>query len=217
MAFFMLFSTGIFAKEIELGVTELTLKSHYGKYSKKLLTDVFKELGHNLKVSVLPHDKLEKNVLEKKLDGELIRMSKYGDDRPYLVKADVPQFFYNVAVYGKKDEKISDWSELKGKKIGFRKGLKIIEIELLKHFKKGDIFHLSKFNQANILIGLGRIDYFVEVEKVFDDYLKFESPINLKNVKKIGILKKDTAHLYLRKELSHLIPSINKELKKRVK
>ena len=75
-------------KVITLDVTNAVLNSSYGRLSKNVYSVIFKRLGYKLEILAFPPERLALRTKSGKIDGELIRMSKYGLNRAYLKKVE---------------------------------------------------------------------------------------------------------------------------------
>ena len=64
---------------IALGITAPALQSSQVQLAKTILSHIFEELDYELKVEVLPSIRLAKQTETGAIDGELVRMSDYGD------------------------------------------------------------------------------------------------------------------------------------------
>jgi ABC-type amino acid transport substrate-binding protein len=202
-------------KIIRLGVTQATIDSPQGKFSKAIFSKIFKHLDHELVIQILPPIRLAQQVAVGKVDGELIRMSSYGDDKKYLTRVEEAQFKFSVVVYSKqKLKKLGELTNQKDIKLGYRKGVKIVRNELLKISNERQLSSFTNPTQAFNLLSLGRIHAYIGVEAITDDQIK-QFDKNMRNkIIKTEVLVRDSAHVFLGPKYSHLANSISRELKR---
>ena len=112
--FFMSLDCHALTTTITLGVTQETIDSKKGKFLKKLYTEIYQKLNYKLKIKILPPIRLAIETKAGRLDGELVRMSRYGKSRPYLTRIEEPHFRFSLAIYTyQKRFKFTDWIVLK--------------------------------------------------------------------------------------------------------
>jgi ABC-type amino acid transport substrate-binding protein len=213
LSLFIFLSLTSFAqqKEIVLGVTAPALKSKQGQFSVKLYTALFKKLGYKLSIKTFPTIRLAERTRSGKIDGELIRMSNYGQGRDYLTKVEESHFKFSLAAYSsKKNLKVENWLDLKGLHVGHRRGVKVVETELVKRKTREMVHSYDDVDQALTLVDTKRVDVYVGVEYFTDEYIKKSD----KKIRKLGVLKSDSAHVFLGQSKSHLAEKLSKELKK---
>jgi ABC-type amino acid transport substrate-binding protein len=202
-------------RTIVLGVTAAALKSSQVQFSKRIFSDIFEELNYELKIEVLPSIRLAKQMATGAIDGELIRMSDYGNTHPHLTRVDEPTLEFVVAIYSNNAHlNIVSWEDLKGLKVGYRRGVKVVENELIKVFKKSDLVQSTDVPHALKILSLKRLDAYVGVESLTDEYLIRQPDKIVSNIFKILQLKKESAHLFLGANVSFLAPKISMALKK---
>jgi ABC-type amino acid transport substrate-binding protein len=200
-------------KVITFGVTKQTFNSSQGQFSVKLYSEILKELDHELKIDILPPVRLAKQTAKGSTDGELIRMSNYTKLHPYLTRVEEPTFKFAIASYSTdKTLSITNWKDLNDLSIGHRKGMKVIEMEIRKRYPNKKIIENADPKKLLRLAAKGRIQAYLGVEYLTDEVLRTLPNISSKFHKK-GILKRDSAHLFLSKKYSHLAPKISERLK----
>lgn len=210
---FIIFSFEAYSKEeLIFGVTKQTLNSSQGQFSVKLYTQILKDLGHDMKIVVLPPLRLAKQTQKGSTDGELIRKSNYAKKNPHLIRVEEPTFKFSIAAYSSvKSIIVKNWADLKEFKLGHRRGMKVIEVELSKRFPNKKIIIHADPKKLLTLTSKDRIDIYIGVEYLTDEVLKKLPQANEK-VKKLSILKRDSAHLFLSKKYQHLAKQISKKL-----
>jgi len=210
----LLLSSQVMAQNtIELGVTKQALQSTQGKFSVRVYEEILRELGHKLTIKMLPPLRLAKQVKSLHLDGELIRMSGYGDKNPHLTKIEESTFKFSIAAYTAKENiSITKWDELAPYDLAHRNGMKVIGFELKKRFPDKIVIKDNDPNKLLKLTSLKRIDIYLGVEYLSDNLIKNLKKGNIHNIKKLRVLKKDTAHLFLLNKHSKLAKAISEKL-----
>lgn len=201
-------------KSIVLGVTAPALKSPQVQFAKRIFSEIFESLNYELKIEVLPSIRLVKQTETGAIDGELIRMSNYGSTHPYLTRVDEPIFEFVVAIYSNDAQlNLTSSQDLKGLKVGYRRGVKVVENELLKIFKESDLVQFTDVPYAIKKLSTNRIDAYVGVESLTDEILMRQPDETVSNIFKALKLKKESAHLFLGKNASFLAPKVSLALK----
>lgn len=199
---------------IVLGVTAPALQSSQVQIAKEIFSHIFEELDYELKIEVLPSIRLAKQTETGAIDGELIRMSDYGDTHPHLTRVDEPIFEFSVAVYSNDaDLNVASWEDLKGLNIGYRRGVKVVENELT-IFNKENLVQFTDIPYALKILSLNRLDAYIGVQFLTDELLINQPENIVSNIFKISNLKKESAHLFLGTRISYLAPIVSAALKK---
>ena len=202
-------------KTIVLGVTAPALKSSQVQFAKRIYSDIFEDLSYKLKIEVLPSIRLAIQTKSGAIDGELIRMSGYGNTHQHLTRVDEPIFEFVVAIYSNdKHLNVVSWGGLKGLNVGYRRGVKVVENELIKVLKESDLVQFTDVPRALRMLSLKRLDAYVGVESLTDDYLMRQPEKIVSNIFKVLKPKEDSAHLFLGEKFSFLAPDISIMLKK---
>lgn len=202
-------------RNIVLGVTAPALKSSQVQFAKRIFSDIFEELNYKLKIEVLPSIRLARQMKMGAIDGELIRMSGYGNTHPYLTRVDEPIFEFVVAIYSNDEHlNVVSWEDLKGLNIGYRRGVRVVENELIKVFKKSDLIQFTDVPDALKKLSMKRLDAYIGIESLTDEYLMRQPEIITSKISKAQKSKKDSAHIFLGENVSFLAPEISIALKK---
>ena len=98
----------------------------------KLMTRAYAKLGHNLTILEYPQGRalIESNA--GRVDGELFRMAGINQEYKNLIQIPAPISFSQILAYVSEDSNLSPakWSGLKGLRVGYVNGAKIVEIKL---------------------------------------------------------------------------------------
>jgi len=201
-------------KTIVLGVTEPALKSPQVQFAKRIYNDIFEDLNYKLKIEALPSIRLAIQTKIGAIDGELIRMSGYGNTHPHLTRVDEPIFEFVVAIYSNdKHLNVASWGSLEGLNVGYRRGVKVVENELIKVLKESDLVQFTDVPRALRMLSMKRLDAYVGVESITDDYLMSQPEKIVSNIFKVLKPKEDSAHLFLGEKFSFLASKISIALK----
>ena len=202
------------ADTIVLGITAPALQSSQVQIAKEIFSHIFEELDYELKIEVLPSIRLAKQTESGAIDGELVRMSDYGDSHPHLTRVDEPIFEFSVAAYSNDaDLNVASWEDLKGLNIGYRRGVKVVENELTT-FNKDNLVQFTDIPYAFKILSLNRLDAYIGIEFLTDELLTNQPESIVSNIFKISNLKKESAHLFLGNRISYLAPIVSAALKK---
>jgi ABC-type amino acid transport substrate-binding protein len=199
-------------KTITLGVTKLTLESSNGQFIKKVLTEAFQNLHYKLNIHTYPALRLALVAKSGEIDGELVRMSTYNKNKPYLIKVKQPYFKFSIVLYGN-DQKFRNYAlnSFVGKTIGFRKGIKVVENELRK-ISNLKLEQFKNYHRPLSMLAMNRIDAFVGIEFFVDEYLNTRPKSFSQKIIKYKKLKNDSAHAFLGKKHAHLVTKLSREL-----
>lgn len=98
----------------------------------KFMTRVYAKLGHNLTIQEYPGGRalIESNAGH--VDGELFRVAGINSEYKNLIQIPGPVSYSRIIAYVKKGSDLSPvkWSDLKGLRVGYVSGAKIVEIKL---------------------------------------------------------------------------------------
>ena len=201
-------------KTIVLGVTAPALKSPQVQFAQKIYNDIFEDLNYQLKIEILPSIRLALQTKSGAIDGELIRMSGYGKSHQHLTRVAEPIFEFVVAIYSHdKHLNVLSWNDLKGLSVGYRRGVKVVENELLKTLKQNDLVQFTDIPRALNVLSLKRLDAYAGIESLTDEFLMRQPEKIESNIFKVSRPKKDSAHLFLGEKFSFLAPKISIALK----
>jgi hypothetical protein len=180
---------------------------------KVVYSEIFTMLGMSLKFEILPPIRLAIRLKTGDIDAELVRMSTYGDTHPELTRVEEPILNLNVFAYSTSSMDVLKPSKTIKSIIGYTKGVRVVENELINKISKKNLKQFSNMKQAIGQLSVGRINYFVSVEKVFDEQInKYQLEIK-KKIYKLNKLKSDSAHMFLGPKFAHLAKTIAAKLK----
>ena len=187
------------------------------KWVELIYTEVFRRL--NIKLEVMYHP-LKRASIEANLgrvDGEPARIYAYGASYPNLVRVEESVFSMSVISYtaDPSTSGLSDWESLRNTeyKVGYPKGMKICENNLLKVVKAERLFKVTETSHGLRMLAAGRIDLYV-------DDLNSANPILLNNeydlkdkIHVAGIMEEVPLYMYVHKKHRSLIPKLEYAIK----
>jgi ABC-type amino acid transport substrate-binding protein len=201
-------------KTIVLGVTAPALKSSQVQFAKKIYSDIFEDLSYKMKIEVLPSIRLAMQTKSGAIDGELIRMSGYGKTQQHLTRVEEPVFEFVVAIYSNdKHLNVVSLGDFKGLSVGYRRGVKVVENELIEILNEDGLAQFTDIRRALRMLSMKRLDAYVGIESLTDEYLVKQPEKTVSNVFKVLKLKEDSAHLFLGEKFSFLATKISMALK----
>jgi polar amino acid transport system substrate-binding protein len=123
--------------------------------AERVLTEAYKRMGINLKVLYLPGERSLVNANNGETDGELYRRAGIEQGYPNLLRVPVALMTYEIVAFARKPElQVQGWDSLRPYRLGFVKGIKIVE-EKTQHMK---VESVATMHQAFSKLELDRTD-----------------------------------------------------------
>ncbi|MFB0980810.1 MAG: transporter substrate-binding domain-containing protein [Alteromonadaceae bacterium] len=177
-----------------------------------VIENIYNYLGLKIKVIPLPPKRAKTSNLNKSIDGEIARITPYGDDKPSLTRIEPSYYYLESAAYCLKDStlKITSANDLIGLKVASIRGVAHSNEATanLKNVHKVDsaiqLFELLKHKRAEVVI-----DTEINGRRILqqDRYLPFS--------KNCGVFARFGLYNYIndnRKEVSYRVSSKREEL-----
>ena len=177
-----------------------------------MIENIYNYLGLKIKVIPLPPTRAKTSNLNKSIDGEIARITPYGDDKPSLTRIEPSYYYLESAAYCLKDStlKITSANDLIGLKVASIRGVAHSNEATanLKNVHKVDsaiqLFELLKHKRAEVVI-----DTEINGRRILqqDRYLPF--------LKNCGVFARFGLYNYIndnRKEVSYRVSSKMEEL-----
>lgn len=177
-----------------------------------MIENIYNYLGLKIKVIPLPPTRAKTSNLNKSIDGEIVRITPYGDDKPSLTRIEPSYYYLESAAYCLKDStlKITSANDLIGLKVASIRGVAHSNEATanLKNVHKVDsaiqLFELLKHKRAEVVI-----DTEINGRRILqqDRYLPF--------LKNCGVFARFGLYNYIndnRKEVSYRVSSKMEEL-----
>ena len=211
---FSLFSLRSSSSELEtivFGANEKLVEQYVAQY---VIENIYNSLGLRLEILPLPPERAKQSNLNKSIDGEIARITPYGNDKPSLIRIEPSYYYLESAAYCLKEStlKITSAKDLKG--------LKVATIRGVAHSNEAttNLKYVYKINSAMQLfefLKLKRADVVIDTEingrRILqqDQYRSF--------LKNCGVFARFGLYNYIndnRKEVRDRVSSKIEELKK---
>jgi len=179
-----------------------------------VIENIYNSLGLKINVIPLPPARAKESNLDKSIDGEIARITPYGNDKPSLIRIEPSYYYLESAAYCLKDStlKITSAKDLHGLKVATIRGVAHSNEATanLKYVYKVSsamqLFEFLKHDRAEVVI-----DTEINGRRILqqDKYLPF--------VKNCGVFARFGLYNYIndnRQEVSHRVSSKIEELQK---
>ena len=129
------------SKTIIFGANEKLVEQYVAQY---VIENIYHSLGLSLEVIPLPPARAKANNLNKSIDGEIARITPYGNDKPSLIRIEPSYYYLDSAAYCLKDSPLTITSP------NDLKGLKVATIRGVAHSNEAtaNLKHVTKLNSA---------------------------------------------------------------------
>lgn len=154
LAFVLQGGSTVFAREIVLSTFEIT--NQLEVTTEKVMREAYRRLGYSLKVIKFSGERAIWTANNGMVDGELFRVD--GIDKKYknLIKIPLSISEIDLVVFAKgKDFRVTGWDSLSPYVVGYRKGIKAVEHNLIKGLKTEPV---TTYKQAFLKLDSGRTD-----------------------------------------------------------
>ncbi|OUR75431.1 hypothetical protein A9Q83_18630 [Alphaproteobacteria bacterium 46_93_T64] len=202
-------------KEIVLGGSDSQKNGFYGRWLDLIYTEAFKRLGYKFRYMGVPAKRSSVLSDAGKTDGEISRVSSYGELHSNLVKVQEPSFVTRFSAYSaRKGLVIDGWQSLKGKDIhvDYLRGIKLITSKL-PHYVEADRTSEVNSNVAGLKrLLLKRSDVFIGGESNIDEILMTDRSFRQKEITKVGVIEEISVHAWLHNKNATLAPQLSKVL-----
>jgi len=231
LAFFILFSTGIFSAEnAECQETVSTLKNNtflmainrpetepYYKWIELIYKEVFGRIGIKLKTQYYALKRASYEANKGRVDGEPARIYGYATSYPNLIRIEESVFPITVTAYTAEPSvsRLKGWESLRNTEylVEYPRGMKICENNLLKVIKAELLSDITEASQGLRKLAIGRIHIYVDDMHAVIPVLQNEE-YNLKDKVRIaGIMEEIPLFMYVHKKHSALAPKLAETIK----
>jgi ABC-type amino acid transport substrate-binding protein len=160
---------------LEIGVVENSFNS---EMSGRVLTQLYREIGIEVKLVRMPSARNTHELANGGLDGEVQRIASYGDNRPAMIRVDPAIYVWTTAAFYKKNKniKVDSFDEVKNYYFGYVRGYKVMQ-DMFSGAPKGNAITTSE--QLVMMLQHDRLE--VIVDSADDAHLNF-SKHGLKDV-----------------------------------
>lgn len=179
----LLFITPCFAaqKTKVLHIASVSNNPH-SIHAERILRKAYRNIGYGVVFHPLPSKRALAEAAAGKFDGEIVRVDGVSKKYPSLIKVPTPYLQMTAFAYSKiySGTVISSWADLKGFRIGIKRGVLFAEIET----KGMNVYRVDTSTDLFRLLNAGRVDFVIENEFIAQLTLKENS--NLNAIKKVG-------------------------------
>lgn len=188
-----------------------------GLLLEMIYTEVFRRLNIDFEYISAPGTRATTMVKTGKADGEIHRISFYGDDKPELIRVNESHFSIAFSAFSlNPDLKLSGWGSLKNKdySVIYRRGVKICETKIPEIIHADNIYVSSKIYTGLRMLLAGRADLFIDSENVIESIIMDNKETFSIKIFNSGIMEEITTHVFLNIKHKSLAPEISTTLKK---
>ena len=210
LTFISLFSLGTSSSEskvIVFGSNEKLVEQYVAQY---LIENIYDSLGLQLVVLPLPPARAKKSNLNRRVDGEIARITPYGNDKPSLTRIEPSYYYLETAAYCLMDSelRITSPKDLEGLTVASIRGVAHSDaaIAKLKTVHKLDsaiqLFDFLKFKRADVVI-----DTEINGRRILlkDEYRPF--------IKRCGVFKRFELFNYINENRLEIRQKVSNKIK----
>ena len=194
-----------------MGTNEKLVEQYVAQY---VIENIYNSLGLKLNIVPLPPARAKKSNLDKSIDGEIARITPYGNDKPSLIRIEPSYYYLESAAYCLKDStlKITSAKDLKGLKVAIIRGVEHSNVATanLKDVRQVNsaiqLFELLKRKRAEVVIDTEINGRWILQQDKYRPFLE-----------NCGVFARFGLYNYIndnRKEVRHRVSSKIKELQK---
>lgn len=208
--FISLFSLGASSSESEtivFGSNEKLVEQYVAQY---VIENIYDSIGLKLQVVPLPPSRAKKANLKRRIDGEIARITPYGNDKPSLIRIEPSYYYLETAAYCLKDStfEITKAEDLKGLSVASIRGVAHSDAATanLKNVYKLDsamqLFEFLKFKRADVVI-----DTEINGRRLLqkDQYRSF--------IKRCGVFKRFELFNYINENRAEIRHKVSNEIR----
>ncbi|MFV0421311.1 hypothetical protein [Oleidesulfovibrio sp.] len=184
-----------------------------GCWLNALYTEAFKRLGYRMSYVYLPTARASYSADTGNTDGELDRMSHYGDAHPNLIKVEEPHLNVRVIAYTNRPMAALTPETIvqNNLSVAYRKGFKQAD-DLFNGQKNLRKFHITASASGIKMLQAKHVDVFIEVEPILLKYFQ-TSPEALHEIFNSGVLASENAHAYINRKHEKLVAPLAQTLR----
>lgn len=195
-----------------------TKHSFHGRWLTLIYNEVFQRIGITWAYDAYSSARASALSDSGQADGEINRVSGYGNGHPNLLRVDEPHFTTRLVAYAVKPGiTLNGWKSLENKTylIEYRRGTQIVRKGLPASVNPENVSTVITAEQGLKKLIVGRTDIYIDVESLITEVqMRIDKnrydPSGLYNA---GLLAEDTLHMYVHKNRADLIPKIESILK----
>ncbi|MDC7220788.1 MAG: hypothetical protein PQJ59_12710 [Spirochaetales bacterium] len=196
---------------LKIGTSTYETGQH-GEYLVILLDELSNKLGFTYDYLYIPPSRLSVMGDEGSIDGDILRISTYGDKHPNLIKVPTSYMNHRILVYCKSPEiSVHSWEEIrdKGYTISIRRGVSAFEKPATLYVDEQRILRVNDDNIGIKMAGAERVDLAMISNLALD---VLENSMKEAQLYLAGEIPSDTLHLYLHKTKAEYVPIIDRAI-----
>lgn len=175
---FFIFVATFFSETLVFSTVELSEKSSSTQIiAKKILEVAYKDLGYDFIIKPISGERAIWGANNGEYDGELYRVKDIEVLYKNLIRVKVPLTKLEFVVYSLKEKNyISSFEDLRGYKIAYPMGIKILEMNLMSF---DNVYATPSYEKLFLLLKAERVDYII-LDRINGD--KVLDNLNFKNI-----------------------------------
>lgn len=193
----------------------------YTIWHKHIFKEAFSRLGYTLNVVDIPVKRAGRLANDRVIDGELSRISYYGEQFPNLVKVEEANFYVAFSIFSlEPTTSMTSWTDIANSNatIIYRRGIMYVEKHLNTLNNKPDVVIVNTVEQALDALHYQRAQYYIDVRSAVLNKMNASNlALNNANVKRdvseVAIIGQDSAHAWLHKSHQALQAPLSATLK----
>lgn len=192
---------------VEGKVYEISVVAEGGLFDvgQRFLKEAYQRIGMDVEFKQMPAERALKSSNLGVIDGEIFRVDNINMLYTNLIKVPTSYIFAENVVFSKTlNIHVDGYDSLRPYRIGFRRGLKIVELNMV-GFPK--LHPVPETKQAFLMLGLGRLDAVIEEKMTGLSYVK---RLQLDGIKTLeGAVSREPLFHYLHNKNRDLIPKLD--------
>lgn len=163
--------------------------------SAQVLTEIYRRAGIPLNIVPMPAARGAVEVAEGRADGEVVRISKYGETRPYLIRVEPAYSQLEISVFHKQTFKkvITPTTDLSPFYLGVVRSIKAAEDIVA---KAPTVERLNNSAQLVQILNADRIELAIDIA---DEFKRVQKRLNITGIVEVPLVKHELFH-YLHKK-----------------
>ncbi len=180
------------------------------------LEEAFNRLGREFKPVLLPSKRALIQANDKQVDGLLHRVANFhemtNNQYPNLIRVESTVFsIYWTGLAKDKDIQIENWADLKNYSVGYMRGVVYVEKMVKEYVPDEQIYAAHSFEQALMMLNLGRIDVVPCARNVAHDILTL-FPDKYSDIREVVEFEEIDINVFLHKDHAELAKKLSETL-----
>jgi hypothetical protein len=182
-----------------------------------ILEEACKRIGYKCKLIILPGKRGTAELVAGSIDGEMIRISHYGNNKPSLVRVEEHHSEGFFEAYSNKKISLNGWKSLKNKnyKVSYNRSTVLPSKKLPLYVKKENIGKVSSVAAGFSMLRFNRADIFVDSKSNIRAYkatknYRTQSKTHL--IYFVGVMSSVRGHIWLHKKHAKIALDLSRVL-----